>query len=96
MFGAAVDLQRRRLLFRRADHDAVADGDDRLLPGIAAIVAFAGRRAFPGADILALMAKAAGALSDAETAGLAKIILPGIAGIAAGRLGGFLARLCVS
>ena len=64
--------------------DAVADGDDRLLLGIAALGAFAvcsGHGAGP--DILALMAETAGALSDLETARLAKIVLPGITAAAA-------------
>ena len=83
---AGVDLQRRRLLLRRTDHDAVADGDDRLLLGIAALGALAacvGHGA--GADVLALMAETAGALADLETARFAEIVLPGIA--AAGCVG---------
>src|SRR3981189_3386353 len=30
MFGAGLDLQRRRLLLRRADHNAIADSNNRL------------------------------------------------------------------
>ena len=58
----------------------------RLLVGIAMIGAFVVRRTWRRADILSLMAETAGALSDAETAGFAKIILPGIAGVSADRL----------
>ncbi len=76
---AGVDLQRRRLLLRRADHDAVADGDDALLLGIAVFGPSPLRRTGAGADILALVAKAAGALSDFETAGFAEIVPPRIA-----------------
>src|ERR1700722_9302921 len=83
MFVAGIDLQRRRLLFQRADQHAVADRDDALLIGLAFGVVKRTRR---GPDILTLMAEAAGALSDAKTAGFAKIVLPGIAGVAAGQL----------
>src|SRR6476646_5394029 len=81
-----VDLQRRRLLLRRADHRAVADGQDRPLARLAAIGAFAARRTRCGPDILPLMAKTAGTLPHAKTAGFAKRILPGITGIAAKQL----------
>ena len=47
------------------------------LPG-AGFVAFAGRWALGGADILALVAITAAALPDLETAGLAEIVAPGI------------------
>ena len=49
VFGAGVDLQRRCLLFRRADHDAVAGRDDRLLLGVAILAAVVVRRARRGA-----------------------------------------------
>src|ERR1035437_7035980 len=97
MFVAAVDLQRRRLLFQRADHDAVADGDHRLLLGVTAIGTVVLRRTRRRANILALMAEAAGALSHAETSSFAEIILPWIAGIAANLLvDRFVARSAVS
>src|ERR1700687_871188 len=86
MFGARVDLQRRRLLFQRADHDAVADSNDRPLPGITAVGTIVTGRARRRANILALMAKSAWALSDAKTSGFAKTILPRIAGLAASQL----------
>src|SRR6266851_4703836 len=86
MFVAGVDLQRRRLRFRRADHDTVADGSDRLPVGLAAIGAFVMWRTRRGPDILPLMPKTAGALSHPKTARFAKVILPGIAGISANRL----------
>src|SRR6202048_2108399 len=60
--------------------------DDRLLLGVAGLSAVARRGTGSRADILSLVAKTAGALSDAETAGFAKIVLPGIE---AGRLVGF-------
>src|ERR1700751_4073292 len=84
MLAARVDLQRRRLLLRRTDPHAIADGDDRLLFGIAAIAAiFRRTRTWP--DVLALMAETARALADAETARLAEIVAPWIG--AAGRSG---------
>src|SRR3981081_2819673 len=86
MFVAGIDLQRRGLLLQRADHDAIADGNDRLLVGFAAIAAVVARRTWRRADILSLMAKSAGALSHLKTAGFAKVILPWMAGISAGRL----------
>src|SRR3977135_1229030 len=85
MFVARVDLQRRRLLLRRADQYAIADSNNRPVVGIAAIGAFVTWRTCR-ADILPLMAEPAGALSHAKTAGLAKIILPWIAGISGSRL----------
>src|ERR1700738_3252204 len=78
VFGAAVDLQRRRLLCWGADQQAVAPRDERLLLGVAGLSAVARRGTGSRADILSLVAKTAGALSDAETAGFAEIILPGI------------------
>src|ERR1700722_17465798 len=86
VFVGGVDLQGCRLLFQRADQHAVAHGDDGLLVGIAAIGAFAMRRTWRRTDILSLMPKTAGALSDTKTAGFAKIILPWIAGVSANRL----------
>src|SRR5436305_3609946 len=74
---AGVDLQRHPLLLWCADQDARADGDDRLLPRIAAFGAFGARRTYR-ADVLPLMAKAIGALAHAEIAGLAKAIPPWI------------------
>src|SRR5712671_6808425 len=50
------------------------------------VPAFAVRRTCRGPNILALMAKSAGALSDAETARFAKIILPRVIVRAAGLL----------
>ena len=44
MLVGGVDLQRRRLLFQRADQDAVADGDDPLLLRIARLWRAVGRR----------------------------------------------------
>src|SRR6195256_2165987 len=85
MFVARVDLQRRCLLLRRADQYAIADGNNRLVVGIAAVGALVTRRTCR-AHVLPLMAETAGALSHAKTAGFAKIILPGIAGFAASRL----------
>ena len=73
-----VDLQRRCLLFRRADHDAVAGGDDRLLLGVAVLAAVVVRRARRGAYVLPLVAKTAGALPDLKAARFAEIVLPGI------------------
>src|SRR5581483_10189864 len=78
VLGAGVDLQRRGLLLGRADHDAVAHGDDRLLPGIAPAGAIVLCRTGARPDVLALMAETAGALTDAETARLAEIVAPGI------------------
>src|SRR5882724_1070485 len=76
---AGVDLQRGRLLLGGTDHYAVADGDDRLLLGIAAAGAFAVlRRTAAWPDILSLMTETGGALADFKTARLAKIVLPGI------------------
>src|SRR6516165_997044 len=75
---AGVDLQRRRLLFRRTDDDAVAHREDRLLPGIAGVDAFADERAGAGANIFALVAIAAGALANAEATSLAEIVPPRI------------------
>src|SRR5258708_22017866 len=87
MFVARVDLQRCRLLLRRADQYAIADRDNRLPIGIAALRTFVtwqtGR-----ADILALMAETAGALSHTETAGFAKIIPPRIPSVSASQLVG--------
>ena len=81
MFVAGVDLQGRRLLFQasgsrtpsRTATTACRLGSQRSAPSLCGRT---GRRA----DVLALMAKPAGTLSDAETAGFAKIVLPGIAG----------------
>src|SRR4051812_40551305 len=84
VFVAGVDLQRRGLLLRRTDHDAVADGDNGLLPGTAGPDAGSVRGAGPGGDTLPLRAKTAAALPDFKAAGFAKIIPPGIA---AGRFG---------
>ena len=84
MLVARVDLQRRRLLPLRADQDAIADGDNGVLVGIAALGTFVAWRT-RWADILPLMAKTAGALSHAKTAGFAKIVLPWRAGISACR-----------
>src|SRR5437899_2809978 len=78
VFVAVVDLQRRRLLLRRTDHDAVADGDNSLLFGVAAFGAFALGQTRSRVDVLSLMAKAAGALPDPKAAGFAEIILPRI------------------
>ena len=39
---AGVDLQRRRLLLRRTDHDAIAHRDDRPMSGVAMFLAVAG------------------------------------------------------
>src|ERR1700761_2372745 len=79
VFGRGIDLQHRRLLLRRTDHDAIANREHRLLLGIAMVLG-AGRGAGAGAYVLALMAEAAGALTDLKAAGLAKIVAPGIAG----------------
>src|SRR5665213_318864 len=49
------------------------------------IVAVTGTKTCSRTDVLALMAETARALSDAETAGLAKIVLPRIAGRSAGQ-----------
>src|SRR4029077_20095446 len=77
---AGVDLQRRRLLFQGTDQDAIANGDNGLLPGIATAGAFAVlRRTRAGPDILSLMTETGGALTDFETPRLAKIVHPGIA-----------------
>src|SRR5882724_2767531 len=88
VFGARVDLQRGGLLPCWAYHHAVADGGDGLPVRLAAVGAFAVRRTCRGPNILALMAKSAGALSDAETARFAKIILPRVIVGAAGPLVG--------
>src|SRR6266567_8486307 len=85
MFVARVDLQRCCLLLRRADQYAIADGNDRLVVGIAAVGALVTRRTCR-AHVLPLMAETARALSHAKTAGLAKIILPWIGGISTSRL----------
>src|SRR5260370_16945863 len=85
MFVARVDLQRRRLLLRRADQYAIADGNNRLVVGIAAVGALVTPRTCR-AHILPLMSETARTPSHAQTAGLAKIILPWIAGISASRL----------
>src|SRR4051794_34697456 len=85
VFGAGVDLKRGRLLLRRSDNYPVADGDHRLQLGVAAFGA-CGLGTRPGADILSLMAQTVGALTDAETAGFAKIILPWIASVSAGQV----------
>src|SRR5205823_10249109 len=84
--GIAVAEHDRRLLFARAEHHPIAHGNDGLAVGIAAIAAVVTRRTRRGTNILALMSKSAGALSHAKIAGFAKIILPGIAGITAGRV----------
>src|SRR5665213_4428860 len=86
VLGRGVDLQRRRLLLRRADHDAVADRDYTLFLAIASTVRLAAGGTGAGADTLALVTEAARALPDIEAARLAEIILPGIAGVAAGEL----------
>src|SRR6058998_1451299 len=78
MLVACVDLQRCGLLLQRTDDDTVADGDDGLLPRMAAAFAVAVRRAGRGADVLALMPEAGGALPDLEAAGFAKIVPPRI------------------
>src|SRR5262249_4284314 len=70
--------QHRRLLPRRTDHHAVAYGDDRLAPQVASFIILATDRARQGADVLPLMAKAAGALADIEGAGLAETVAPAI------------------
>src|SRR5260370_40440152 len=66
------------------EHDDVENRGRQLLLRIAVLgSAFALGRTRRRADILALMAKAAGALSDIKTAGFAEIVSPGIAGGAA-------------
>jgi hypothetical protein len=86
MLVLGIDLQRCRLLAQRADHDAIADRDDRPLFGIAAVGSFVNSRTRRRTNILALMAKSAGALSDAKTSSFAERIPPWIAGIATNRL----------
>ena len=73
-----IDLQRRCLLLRRTDDDAVTDRDDRLQLGIAGVGDLLLRGAGAGTDVLALMAITAGALPDAEAARLAEIVPPRI------------------
>src|SRR6185437_14278211 len=73
-------------LLARAQDDAVVHGDDRLLIGLAAVGAVIELLAEARADVLALMAFAAGALSDREMAVFAEVIAPGIAIIAAAGL----------
>src|SRR5262249_51103479 len=77
VLGAGVDLQRRRLLLGGADDDGVAHGDDSLplvVTSLRALLGLAGTRP----DILALMAKTAGALADVKTARFTEIVAPGI------------------
>ena len=85
VFGAGVDLQGGGLLLRRPDNYPVTDGDHRLPLGVAPFGAV-GLETRRGADILSLMAETVGALTDAETAGFAKIILPRIASVSAGQV----------
>jgi hypothetical protein len=93
MLGAAVDLQRRRLLFGRADQHAIADSDHRPLAGVAVLGTFVKRRTRRRPDILPLMAKTTGALAHTKTAGFAEIVLPWIAGSSASEIvEGFVAR----
>src|SRR6202035_6110416 len=92
-FVAGVDLQRRRLLSPRTDQDAVADRDDRLLLGIAGDGSFVVGETSARAEVLALMAEAAGALADAKAPRLAEIVPPGKR---AARLVGFVGRAALA
>jgi hypothetical protein len=73
-----LTCQRRGLLLRRADHDPIANRNNRLSLGLVSLAALGVRRACGGANILALVSKTARALSDLKTARLAEIIPPRI------------------
>src|SRR6202012_6167426 len=75
---AGVDLQRHSLLLGRADHDAVAHGDDRLPPGIATVGTVLLCQAGAWVDVFSLVSESAGACTDREAAKLAEIVATGM------------------
>src|SRR5262249_24843535 len=62
----------------RAQHDAIARGNDVVLIGLAAIGALDALCAGAWPDVLALMAKAARAVAHIERTMLAKVVAPGV------------------
>src|SRR3569623_701641 len=86
MCARRIDEQEHRFLLARAQHHAVMRRDDLLLVGLAADGPVVELLAEARADILALMAFAAGTLADGEASVFAEIIAPRILIIAAAAL----------